>query len=487
MSPVSVTLMPPGSVPTAGGKYYQPQGNLDRAWGIARPEVIIAGPAGPGKSRFWLEYIYALAREFPGSRYLICRQTRASLTQSALQTFEAHVVNGRPKWVTNQKRNVRTSYILPNESEIVVSGLDNPDRVLSTEFDLIYGMEARELVEGDWETLSTRLRNGVLPFQMLCGDTNPDGPSHWIKERERRGVLTLITATHEDNPRFFNAETDQWTPEGVRYLAVLDNMTGMRLQRLRYGKWVGGENLVYEDWDPSVHVISQGDFKRHVKDSWPRDLTVDFGFTNAFSALWSAEDPEGRLYFYKEWYGTQRKTRDWAHLICEGSGDELARLRWLITDHDRTERLELERHLLHTAAECPDAADSKQDRDWDAPAATSTPAIKANEAHLIQLVQARLARAADGFPRLFVVKNMRVNERDDRLVEQKAPTCLEEEFPRYQWAKARSLTAGEVTLETPVDRWNHSLDIVKYRVAQSDAHLDPRERTYGKSFGERVG
>jgi hypothetical protein len=86
-----------------------------------------------------------------------------------------------------------------------------------------------------------------------------------------------------------------------------------------------------------------------------------------------------------------------------------------------------------------------------------------------------------------VVKNMRANARDDRLVEQKAPTCLEEEFPRYEWARARSLTAGEVTLETPVDRWNHALDCVKYRVAQSDAHLDPRERTYGKSFGERVG
>jgi hypothetical protein len=113
-------------------------------------------------------------------------------------------------------------------------------------------------------------------------------------------------------------------------------MTGMRKARLRWGKWVGGENLVYEDWDPSVHVISQGDFKKYVKASWKRDLTVDFGFTNAFCALWSAEDPEGRLYFYRELYGTQRKTRDWAHEICQVGGPDNERLRWVITDHDRS-------------------------------------------------------------------------------------------------------------------------------------------------------
>jgi hypothetical protein len=484
----SVQRMPRGSPPPEPGQRpYKSQGHLRRFWPSKARELVVSGPAGTGKSRAILERIYGLACKYPGLRVLICRKTRASLTESALDTFERYVVSGTPPWLTNQKRRVRQSYVLPNGSDIVVTGLDNPDRILSTEFDLIYVQEAREIVEGDWEILMSRLRSQILPWRAIWGDTNPDGPSHWILERERAGKITLVPTIHEDNPRLYNAEAEQWTAFGEEYLATLDDMTGMRKARLRWGKWVGGENLVYEDWDPSVHVISQGDFKKYVKDSWKRDLTVDFGFTSAFCALWSAEDPEGRLYFYRELYGTQRKTRDWAHEICQVGGPDNERLRWIITDHARADRLELERHMLHTAAECPDPAESKEDRDWDAPAASTTPAIKSDESYQIQLVQSRLARAGDGFPRLFVVKGMRANPRDDRLVEQKAPTCLEEEFPRYEWARARSLTAGEVTLETPVDRWNHALDCVKYRVAQSDAHLDPRERTYGKSFGERVG
>jgi hypothetical protein len=484
-----VTLMPPGSPPpTKDDKPYRARGHLRGFWPNRVREIMISGPAGTGKSRCILERLYLIAEKYPGARILICRKTRASMTQSTLVTFERDVVVGRPRWVTNQKRNVRTSYILPNESEIVIVGLDNPERTLSTDYDLIYVQEAREIVEGDWEVLMRALRSTIMPYRAIWGDTNPDGPGHWILERERRGSLTLIPTTHEDNPLLFDETTESWTTFGREYIETLDAMTGLRLQRLRYGRWVGGENVVYEDWDPLVHVLEPG-FTPPA--SWPRDLTVDFGYANAFCALWSAEDPDGRIYFFKELYGTHRTTVEWAHLICEHGGAENALLRAVITDHDHEARADLEKHMGHRADECPDLAQTKKTRAWVPVTVGTTPAVKGLEMRGIQAVQARLQRvkASDGklYPRLFIVKNMRVNERDARLVEQKAPTCLEEEFPRYQWARARSLTAGEVLLERPVDKWNHGLDAVRYRVMHSDADLFPLSKVYGQSMPESIG
>lgn len=471
--------------PERSEKPFRAEGRLRAIWGITADEVMIEGPAGTGKSRVILEYLYALATKNPGIRILIVRKTRTSLTESALVTFEEEVVPGKPKWLTNQKRWVRKSYEMPNDSVIVVGGLDNADWFMSTQFDVVYVQEAREIEEADWEALTSRLRNNRLSFQMIVGDTNPDGPSHWIKMRERAGKLRCIISRHEDNPVYFDQRTGQLTPRGVVYIGRLDNLTGVRYKRLRLGLWVGAEGLIYDLFDPAIHVVSAADFRKRVKQSWPRDLIVDFGYSNAFAALWSAEDPDGRIFFYRELYGTHRTTIEWAHLIHDVGRGEPA-FRSIITDHDRGERLDLENHIGHGAEECPDQADTKAGRKWTPTVVGTTPAIKTDEARAIQLVQARMARASDGYPRLFFVDGMLACERDPLLVDTNQPASTLEEIPRYVWAKARSLTAGEVTLEKPVDRWNHGCDCVRYRVMASDAHLHPVTRMYGRGLPEVI-
>jgi predicted transcriptional regulator len=39
---------------------------------------------------------------------------------------------------------------------------------------------------------------------------------------------------------------------------------------------------------------------------------VDFGYTNPFVMQWWAEDPDGRLYLYREIYRTRRLVEDHA-------------------------------------------------------------------------------------------------------------------------------------------------------------------------------
>ena len=435
--------------PTPDQKPYRSQGAMREVWGVVADEVMVSGPAGTGKSRGILEYLYALSIKYPGCRGLIVRKTRASLTESALVTFETHVVPGRPHWVANQQRRVRQAYQEPNGSEIVVGGLDNTSRFMSTEFDWIYVQEAREAEEAEWEDLTSRLRNGVLPFQMMIGDTNPDGPSHWIRQRARTGSLRLIESRHEDNPVLFDARAQTYTEAGTIYLGRLDNLTGVRKKRLRDGLWVGAEGMVYDLYDPAVHEIAPF----AIPASWTRYCAVDFGFTNPFSCLWLAEDGDGRLYVYRQVYGVQRLVRDWAHQIHDLTAAGNERISYWVTDHDLESRLDLEAHLGHTAAQCGQA---------DAGYVGTVPARK-DVATGIEAVSERLKVAGDGKPRLFVLKGSLVDP-DPLLVERKEPLCLEDEFPRYTWATARSQTAGLVTLEEPVKRYDHALDALRYGV-----------------------
>jgi hypothetical protein len=159
---------------------------------------------------------WAAAQNYPGMRGLIVRKTRESLTQSALVTFEDKVLGPwwRERIAANCQRRVRQSYTYPNGSELVVGGLDKPSKVMSTEYDLAYVQEAIELTEGDWESLNSRVRNGVMRYQQLFGDTNPDAPTHWIKRRAEGGQLRLLESPPRGQPGLLGPRDERLDGEG---------------------------------------------------------------------------------------------------------------------------------------------------------------------------------------------------------------------------------------------------------------------------------
>src|SRR5262249_27220491 len=105
-----------------------------------------------------------------------------------------------------------------------------------------------------WEKVTTRLRNGVMPYQQLIADTNPDRPTHWLKQRCDAGRTLLLESRHEDNPVLWDMKAKAWTRIGTDYLAKLGALTGPRKLRLRDGRWVQAEGVVYEGWDPASYL-----------------------------------------------------------------------------------------------------------------------------------------------------------------------------------------------------------------------------------------
>ncbi len=118
--------------------------------------------------------------------------------------------------------------------------------------------EATELEITDWESITTRFRGGVdAADTQLLADCNPDSDTHWLYQRCLSGVTTLLTSVHEDNPYLYDSAAKEWTSAGVAYMARLDHLTGVRKERLRYGRWVGAEGMVYDGWSPRLHIVNE--------------------------------------------------------------------------------------------------------------------------------------------------------------------------------------------------------------------------------------
>lgn len=429
--PTSFEVLPGRPPPETA--YFEPFGAARDLILDKSPELLISGPAGTGKSRACLEKVHLVAERYPGSRLLLVRKTRRSLTASGLVTLEQQVIPPGHPALDGPQRTHRSRYLYPNGSEIDLAGLDQPTRIMSTEYDLIYVQEATELSEDEWELLTTRLRNHRLPWQQLLGDCNPGPPSHWLRQRSTAGGLKLLESRHEDNPTLWAGRG--WTPEGETYIKRLEQLTGHRLARLRYGRWVAAEGAVYPEFDRRIHLIPSADLPPLAR----RWRVIDFGFTNPFVCQWWGEDSDGRLYLTREIYHTRRLVEDHARQIeVLSQGESYAEM---ICDHDAEGRATLERHL----------------------GVRTLPAQKDVEAGL-EAVKARLRLAGDGKPRLMLVEDA-VHEVDSELLEAKRPWSTEQEFDHYLYPQSRP---GRSEPEQPVKEHDHGMDAMRYLVEHVD-------------------
>lgn len=141
------------------------RGDALTMWDSEDRELMYAGPAETGKTFACLHKLNMLALKYPGMQGAIVRKTYASMHGSVLQTYRrilgrdtpVHAYGGeKPEW-----------FDYPNGSRVFIGGMDNPQKVLSSERDIIY---------------------------CFVGDTPVESPSPILKayEREYSGPLVTI-------------------------------------------------------------------------------------------------------------------------------------------------------------------------------------------------------------------------------------------------------------------------------------------------------
>ena len=419
------------------------------------PEIVLDGPAGTGKTRVVLERQHLVQIKYPGARGLIVRKYRSSMNETCLHALDKGVFADKtgkdyedsPRWHERDQK-----YIYDNGSEIVVAGMDDPTKVMSSEYDWIYWNELIEGQQAEWEKVMSRLRHGVVPYQQAIGDTNPGPPSHWIITREQNGRLIRLPTSHKDNPVYWDDKAKKWTKIGEAYVngILRDGLTGVTRSRLYSGEWVAAEGLVYPMFDPNIHVISKYELPLH----WPRIWVFDFGYVDPFVWIELTENPNtGEVFLTRELYHTNMLVSDAAELIRKD--DRRIVPYALICDHDAEDRATLEKSLGFL----------------------TLPAYK----HIhpgIQCLSNRLRTDGPRFkdkPGVFLMHGANIKT-DPNLKSRHKPTCTEDEFPVYQWDTAK--IDQDKYKDMPIDKNNHGMDALRYGIGFIDnAAIDPQEFT----------
>lgn len=459
-------------------KRYTPRGAALDVFSERGSEVLLCGPAGTGKSRAALEKVHAMCllngkcprvclkkheHQTRGLEALIVRKTHASLTSTGLKTFKEHVAaealeTGLVRWYGGSGSEP-PQFIYSNGSSIKVGGMDNPTKIMSSEYDIIFVQEATEFTVTDWEKCKTRLRNGRISFQQLLADCNPEGPDHWLKLRCDIGKCKMLYSLHTDNPVLFDLRSDGElvpTVRGREYLAILDSLTGVRKLRLQGGIWAAAEGVIYEHWQGAVHLSD----RKRLPYEWRRIWGIDFGFVNPFVWQMWAIDPDGRMWLEKEIYQTQMLVEDLWHkkilpvlTMKDGVTWKYPKPDWIVTDHDAEDRATFEKHSgLRTVAAIKDVSPG------------------------IQAVQKRMLTR-----RLFVCRDSLV-EVDQRLADMSLPTSFVGEVTGYVWKAKPTVSVSaqdKPTPDEPLKVNDHSMDTTRYVAAQLDLRNVPRVRSLG--------
>jgi phage terminase large subunit len=204
--------------------------------------------------------------------------------------------------------------------------------------------------------------------------------------------------------------------------------------------------VIYEDL-ADMHIINEVPHDAEeeldhagVPVSWRRYWGVDFGYVNPFVLQCWAEDPDGRLYLYREIYYSHRTVDVHAKTILDivrpGGRWRERKPTTVICDHDAEGRAVLEREL----------------------GMATTPAHK-SVLEGIEAGQVRVRVAGDGKPRIYFLRGA-VVQQDQELKDCGRPTSTIEELPGYVWADKGK--------EAPNKEDDHGCDAMRYVVAEKD-------------------
>lgn len=438
---------------------YQPRGAIRELFYNREDILLVSGPAGTGKTvgALWKTHHAALNVKIKG---LFVRQTHLSLTSTTLVTFEeqvaaAHLASGVVRWFGGSQRQPAGYRYLTTGAFIAVGGLDKPTKFLGGEYDRILVDEANETTEDAVETLLSRQRGIAPTYRQVILLCNPDSPTHWLKERAKRGKLTILESLHRDNPAYVNAD-GTYTERGREYFAKLDQLTGLRRLRYRDGLWVAAEGVIFDEFRNNIHVRDLPEFDKRtrlcsagVPWDWPRYWSIDFGYVHPFVLQRWAEDPDGALWLYAEQYETGRLVEEHVKDLKAQVMDERGRWtepqpRIILADHDAEDRATFYRHM-----------------------GLSTTAADKRVLVGIQAMKERLVVRGNGKPGMYIT-NHAPYRIDKVLLDAKKPTCTVQEFGLYVWEDKKK--------EAPVKENDDGMDPARYLVVYKDLQGGARLR-----------
>ncbi|RKU10802.1 hypothetical protein C6503_19140 [Candidatus Poribacteria bacterium] len=451
-----------------GAQHYYPYGAMLKLFASMDASVKIAGGTyDAGKTYGLVAYMHFLALRYEGARMTFVHRSLNRVYRNIIPTYEKFLGYKPPSRDDNPEGRDVTRFggerpeffEYPNGTRIYMNGLDKPQNLLSDFFDAGFVNQAELLPFAAWDELTARVseRAGVMPVAYLVGDCNPSVPNHWIRQQAKEGKLEFYRMSFLDNPeiikqgspelaefkRAFRNDPDPkllkkiehlFTRSGERRVEKLKNLEGLRFKRGFLGLWASGEDLVFEGFDPEIHIVDTT-----IMPNWPRYLSVDWGYRDAASVIWWAHAPDDRLYAYKEIYKTGVIKPDLIRLIKENCDPYEDRIRYAAVDSADQDGVEQLRRAGFRVNE-----------------------PKKDKVAQIQVVQKRLKVDETGQPAIFFLRDRLVHPPDEALKEQYLPVEVTDEFLGLSYSEKRTGNPQKDDAET--DGEKHGIDGTSYLV-----------------------
>ena len=260
--------------------------------------LLFYGGAGSGKSHFIAQrLVYKALKDTRKILVLrkVNRTTKASTFQLLLDTLNQFgIIN---YCVINR---TDFSITLPNGSQFLCMGLDDPEKIKSiTGLTDAWLEEATEFSLDDFSQVNLRVRDPKAENQEIILSLNPVSKANWCylhffaenpELEEFRKTVRIVHTTYKDNPHL---------PEAyVQALLMMKATNEVYYKIYALGEFGSLDKLIYNNWQKM-------DFD---PDTIKGQLLcgLDFGYTNdptAFTASILVEN-ERRIYIFKEWGGT---------------------------------------------------------------------------------------------------------------------------------------------------------------------------------------
>lgn len=270
-------------------KFTEKQRELMRMWqnGELKRINLLEGSVSSGKTWvslvLWAFWVSSMPQE---GLYLMCAKSLTTLKRNCLILLQELVGQNNFTFSPSAKEGKLFG------RHIILEGANDirsESKIRGVTLQGAYCDEVTQFPEDFFAMLLSRLR---MPEAKLFATTNPDRPSHWLKEMyiDRAEELDLLDVK-------FTIDDNTMLP--ADYVeAIKREYTGVYYERFILGLWTLAQGLIYPMYAEAQEQVPTGEAQRRV-------LSIDYGTQNAFAAcLW--EQHGDTWYMSREYYYSGR-------------------------------------------------------------------------------------------------------------------------------------------------------------------------------------
>lgn len=286
-------------------------------------DLFFGGQVGPGKSTALLCFAAIRRLQYPNSTGVIFRRTFRELESSLiLKSKQIYPLLGA---VYNDNKKC---WYFPNGATEYFSYCEADGDVYhhqTAEYQDMCFDELTHFSYFQFNYLLTRIRSSIPGMKTFVRSASNPGNigNAWVRDRyikpyesqkiwtdpETKKTMSFIPAALTDNPALM--END---PSYSARLKDLKKVSEKKYLALAEGRWDQPEGTYFDEFNPEPghHVLS---YRRNPDTYTHKVLSLDWGFSDPACVLWYEITPMGRVFVYREYYGSRLSPKELAEKI----------------------------------------------------------------------------------------------------------------------------------------------------------------------------